>query len=310
MPFRQAIDNIGLVNRGDDAFAIDAILRHHGLFASWRQLPSTGIANRIYATDTVVIRVALDDAEALADANTERVAAPVVHAAGVLTPRLLAADDSQRLIATPYSIWERVHGEALGQYARRTPVPQSTWQAIGRELARLHTEVRACPDPHGWLDAPAVGDPREALTVLARIGRLETQTLRSLDAWMGRLERLRTGTAPVRFVHDDLHEMNLMCRSDGSLAALIDWGDAGWGDPALDFLALPIDSMTIALGAYEEIAPDVLGDDVEARILWARLAGALERLIMDPRRDEDLKELMRFVAGPPSRWDAFAASIV
>jgi len=310
VPFRQAIDTIGLVNSGDDAFAIDAILRHHGLVASWRQLQPTGIANRIYATDDVVIRVALDDAEALSDARTEWVAAPVAHAAGVLTPRLIAADHSRRLIATPYSIWERVHGEALGQFARRAPVPQSTWQTIGRELARLHTEVRDCPDPHGWLEAHGPDDPREALTVLARVGRLETQTVRSLEAWMSRLERQLAGTAPVRFVHGDLHEMNLMCRSDGALAALIDWGDAGWGDPTLDFAALPVDSMTIALEAYEEIAPDILGDGVEARILWARLTGALERMTMDPRRDGKLKELMRFVAGPPPRWDAFAASIV
>jgi hypothetical protein len=90
----------------------------------------------------------------------------------------------------------------------------------------------------------------------------------------------------------------------------IDWGDAGWGDPALDFAALPIDGMTIALEAYEEIAPDILGDGVEARILWARLADALERMTMDARRDGKLKELMRLVAGPPPRWSAFTASIV
>jgi aminoglycoside phosphotransferase (APT) family kinase protein len=28
--------------------------------------------------------------------------------------------------------------------------------------------------------------------------------------------------------------MNLMCARDGILLALIDWGDAGWGDPALE----------------------------------------------------------------------------
>jgi aminoglycoside phosphotransferase (APT) family kinase protein len=298
------------VSNGDDASAIDAILRHHGLHAAWRQLVSTGIANRIYATDAVVIRVALDDAEALADAHTEWVAAPVAHAAGVLTPRLIASEDSRRLVATPYSIWERVDGEALGQFARRAAVPRSTWQAIGRELARLHTEVRACPDPHGWLDTPALGDPRQALTILASAGRLDAQTARALEAWIERLQRLVAGTPPVRFVHDDLHEMNLMCRGDGALAALIDWGDAGWGDPALDFAALPVDGMTIALEALEEIAPDILGDGVEARGLWARLTGALERMTMDPRRDGKLKELVRFAAGAPPRWRAFTASIV
>jgi aminoglycoside phosphotransferase (APT) family kinase protein len=284
---------------------IDALLRAHGLAAPWEPLVATGIANRIYATRDVVIRVAHDDPEALADAHTEWLAAPAAHAAGVLTPRLIACDDSRRLVATPYSIWERVDGMALGQRARDRVVPPATWQAVGRELGRLHGEVRACPDPHGWLDEPSLGDPRPLLIALARRDQLATDLARRLEAWLARLQPLVASPAPPRFVHGDLHEMNLMCRHDGTLAALIDWGDAGWGDPALDFIYLPIDAMSEALAAHEAAAPALLGDAVEARILWARLAEALDCLGGDAPARHKLDELLRFAQSPPARWRDF-----
>ena len=73
---------------------VDAILAHHGLQGPWQQLPATGIANRIYATDDLVLRIAVEGQEALDDARTESVAAPVAGAAGVCVPRLVAFDDS------------------------------------------------------------------------------------------------------------------------------------------------------------------------------------------------------------------------
>jgi aminoglycoside phosphotransferase (APT) family kinase protein len=293
------------MKRDDDC--IDAILREHGIAAPWQPMFSTGIANRVYATDEIVLRVSLDEPDALADAHTEWVAAPVAHAAGVLTPRLIAVDDSRRLTATPYSIWERVHGESMGQFVHHAVVPISTWHAVGTELARLHSEVRACPDPHGWLDTPSLGDPRAAIERLARDNRIAAPTVLAVEDWLLRLEPLLGGAPPPRFVHDDLHDMNLMCRADGSLAALIDWGDAGWGDPALDFGAIPIHAMPAALEAYERVAPETLGEAVEARILWARLEGALGRMISDPRRTGKWQELVRFMREPPPRWRSFAA---
>jgi hypothetical protein len=123
---------------------VDAILAHHGLQGPWQQLPATGIANRIYATDDLVLRIAVEGQEALDDARTESVAAPVARAAGVCVPRLVAFDDSGTVVARPYSLSERVHGETLGLF---TPEPHScpaTWQAVGRQLALLHNLVQDC----------------------------------------------------------------------------------------------------------------------------------------------------------------------
>ena len=270
---------------------------------------STGIANRIYATKEFVLRIALDEPDALADARTEWIAAPVARAAGVLTPRLVACDDSRRLTKTLYSIWERVAGEPLGLFGRHARIPLSTWQSLGTELARLHTAVTACPDPNGWLDTPSLGDPREALTTLIAANRLAAPIATALATWLDRLQRAIVAAPAPRFLHDDLHEMNILVAADGSLAALIDWGDAGWGDPALDFAAVPIDAMTSALESYERLAPELLGDAVEARILWARLDDALGRLALDARRSGKLQELVRFVNAPPPRWRPFVAPL-
>ena len=77
-----------------DSELIEALFARHGASGPWEQLSSTGVANRIFATNDVVLRVATDHPEAVPDARTESVAAPAAHAAGVLTPRLIAFDDT------------------------------------------------------------------------------------------------------------------------------------------------------------------------------------------------------------------------
>src|SRR5262249_28853169 len=49
----------------------DAITSAHGILGRWRELPATGVANRIYVTRDVVLRVASDHPDAIADAQKE-----------------------------------------------------------------------------------------------------------------------------------------------------------------------------------------------------------------------------------------------
>jgi hypothetical protein len=44
---------------------VDEILAHHGIQGPWATLESTGVANRIYATNDVVLRIATDHPEAV-----------------------------------------------------------------------------------------------------------------------------------------------------------------------------------------------------------------------------------------------------
>jgi aminoglycoside phosphotransferase (APT) family kinase protein len=260
---------------------VDDILSHHGLHAPWTILPATGVANRIYATRDVVLRVATDHPEARPDARTESVAAPIARAAGVLTPRLLAFDDSRRLADRPYTIWERIHGETLGLMQPGAPSP-STWIGVVEQLAMLHRGVDACPDPNRWLDEPErERDLRPLLARVASAGHLTRHEADDVEQWMRALEPAIAVTPTPRFLHDDIHAMNVMCTADGTLLAILDWGDAGWGDPTLDFARIPLAAVPAALAVYERAAPGLLGERPEARILWDKLHHALDDLIDD-----------------------------
>ena len=120
----------------------------------WEPLRSTGLANRIYATRDVVLRVSTDHPDGVVDARTESVAAPVARAAGILTPRLIAFDDSRTLVDRPFSLWERVDGETFGLIELDHRQMADAWRDVGRELSRLHHRIKECPDPQGYLDEP------------------------------------------------------------------------------------------------------------------------------------------------------------
>lgn len=133
---------------------VATILDSYGVRGPWRRLPSTGIANHIYATHDVVLRVATDHDEAIVDALTESIAAPVALAAGILTPRLIAFDNSRKFVDRPFSLWERIHGETLGLVNLRKNARERVWREVGQEIARLHQLVRSCRDDNRYLDTP------------------------------------------------------------------------------------------------------------------------------------------------------------
>ena len=286
--------------RVDAADPVDKILSHHGICGPWAPLHATGLANRIYATADVVLRVATDHPEAIEDARTESIAAPVARAAGILVPRLIAFDDSRSLLDRPYSLWERIHGETVGMVSSDVPVRGGTWHQVGRQLAQLHDRVRECHDPNGWLDRPGRAvDLSDRVDNLLDGGHLKPAVAAEIRRWIDVLEPQISASTPTRFLHHDLHAMNLMCSGDGTLLAIIDWGDAGWGDPALDFSFMPLAALPVALAAYESEAPDYLGPSPEPRILWSRLEYALEEL---PRGARPLDDLREFLLTTPPRW--------
>lgn len=263
---------------------VDDILRLHGFSGPWQLLPATGIANRIYATADIVLRVATDHEDAVPDARTESVAAPVAHQAGILTPRLIAFDDSRTLVARPYSLWERVHGETLG-LAQLDPARQmEVWRQVGQQILQLHSTVTDCPDPDGYLDEPDRElDLHPALRRWADSGHAPQGGVRQMEELISELLPLAVRGGDGRcFLHNDLHEMNIMCTREARLLALLDWGDAGWGDPVLDFAAVPFALLPAALEGFGRENRPRLGDCPEARLVWDRLEEALDDAADDP----------------------------
>lgn len=274
---------------------VDAILAHHGIRGPWQQLPATGIANRVYATDDLVLRIAVEGSEALDDARTESVAAPVARAAGVCVPRLVAFDDSGTVVDRPYSLWERVYGETLGLFAPDPSSCPATWRAVGRQLALLHNQVRDCPDPHGWLDHPARELHLEKrVASLAAASAIDPALASELDRGAKALRPAVEVSLARRFLHNDVHAMNIMCARDGTLLALLDWGDAGWGDPALELAQVPFSAVPLVLQGCESEAH--LDNAVQARILWDKLCKVVEQFEKGGGRSSSLHTLLAHVS--------------
>jgi len=88
--------NKRFVSKGDNGKdPIDEILDTCVMNGPWEPRLATWLANRIYATQDVVIRVAKEHVEALRDARTESIAAPIAHKTGLSTPRIHVYDESR-----------------------------------------------------------------------------------------------------------------------------------------------------------------------------------------------------------------------
>jgi len=279
-----------------DRVLVDAMFARHRISGPRVALPATGIANRIYATDQVVLRLATDHPESVSDARTESVAAPVAHAAGILTPRMVAFDDSRSLVDRPYSLWERVHGATLGLIELDHCQLAEVWRQVGRQLFRLHDRVRACADPNGYLDTPGRDlDLLPLLNHLANARRLDAGTALEIEWLITELAPHIAANVDVRFIHNDIHEMNVMCTPAGEFLAIIDWGDAGWGDPTLDFAAIPLPAISYAREGYESESAGALGAYPEARFIWDRLRDSMEAVRDDRARSIPLEAFHRFL---------------
>lgn len=264
---------------------VDEILRTLRLAGPWQPLAHSGIAKKIYVTDRVVIGIASDHRSGVSDLRTESVAAPIVRAAGIRAPAMLAFDDTRALIDRPWAVWERVPGTPLRERWPRYVDAAPSWRAVGAELRKLHDTVTRAPDPRGWLDAHARAvDPRASLPDLP----LSDDQRTWLDRVAARLEPHTRRAVTPRFLHGDCHGMNVIVGDDGALHALIDWGDAGWGDPAIDLAELPVDAWRLALEGY-----GALGDDAIPLLLWQRLDYALAHLAQPKPRAARLDELAR-----------------
>lgn len=124
--------------------------------------------------------------------------------------------------------------------------------------ASLGAFVRACRDVPG-MDGPVATDGRGAPLAsmdewvrrwTARADPAEVSHDAVLAVWEDALAAPAYDGEP-RWFHGDLHEGNLLVR-DGRLAAVIDWGCAGRGDPAIELNAMWGDLPRAAAEPYRE----------------------------------------------------------
>ena len=108
------------------------------------------------------------------------------------------------------------------------PLPAEEVAGLIRSLRAV--DLRGAPEPAGGRNRPLAALEeyvRDALTRVDAPGALELwEQAAQAPQWEG----------PRVWIHCDLDARNVLVR-DGRLAAVLDWGGAGAGDPALDVMA-------------------------------------------------------------------------
>lgn len=290
-----------------------AITERHGLGRRpITRLPDIGIFNAIYAVgDDVILRIPRDHPAHVAALSKEIVAVPAARLAGVCTPRIVAFDDSRELLPVPYSLYERVDGETLGQLHRDPAEAAGVWHAVGRDLALLHMGV-AREGPVAGLPEIRTRDLRDRPEQLAGDGYLTPVEARWFSRWLERLAPAALEGSVSCFLHGDLQDANIMVeRGTEGYLALLDWGGAGWGDPALDFAGIPLRAVPYLLEGHREVVPLPRDETAEIRILWRHLEFAIGNVRRGPQPDHSWAErplpmlldvLRFFLEDPPQPW--------
>jgi aminoglycoside phosphotransferase (APT) family kinase protein len=247
---------------------------------SIRRLESSGNVHAVFQLgNRYLLKVPRDHFRAIAETCTASVAVPAATKAGIRTGALVGFDDSLEIISVPYTVLEYVEGRAVVASSTVAPSDEVIWTGVGRELATLHTSVGEVDDPNGWLeewgrdlDYPGLlAGLVDAGVVADHLVSWFDELLATLRPAVERADRYR------RFVHGDLKPGNVL-QHQKQFQALIDWDDAGWFDPAIDFAQVPLHLVDVVLAGYRSVAPLDGDDTAEQRILWDHVMTALNEL--------------------------------
>ncbi len=134
------------------------------------------------------------------------------------------------------------HWTVVSWLGGETPTPDTfDPQEWAISLGTFVRELRSVPGMDAPVKSEGRGAPLSSLddwvrTWTTRADSTEVDPAAVLAVWRDALEAPAWDGEPVWF-HGDLHEGNLLVR-DGRLSAVIDWGAAGRGDPAIELNAM------------------------------------------------------------------------
>jgi aminoglycoside phosphotransferase (APT) family kinase protein len=249
---------------------------------SVHKIPSSGSINTIYLVDDdYVVRVPRDHPGHFSQARREASVIPAVVTSGVATPRLVGFDDSCSLLPVPFMVVERTSGVDAETAGLVPPDPTTTWEELGRQLALTH---RAVPpeDVVGDVNDWETSDVHDLLDRRTSEGWISALEAKRFHAWTAELtDRLDAPPEPV-VVHGDAQMSNVLVdASSCAFGALIDWGCAHMGSPAVDFRVVPLCAVSPMLDGYAEVA-GLSATPLEADILLARLRLLFNALPLGP----------------------------
>ncbi|MFF4415616.1 phosphotransferase family protein [Streptosporangium sp. NPDC001559] len=295
-----------------------AIASRHRISAEQvRPLPQ-GVANHVFLLgDDLVLRVPRAE-RFLPDLVKESAVIPLALHVGVRTPEVIAFDDTCSVVDVPYMVLTRTRGVDLAGLEPPVADAEHLFRDVGRELGKLHW---LSPDTAPALtDVPVdndVTDPWALIDRLLQDGWIDAETARWLTGWFDRLSPHLPTNPPMVLVHGDVAPQNLLVSpKTNQLNGIVDWGDAAWADPAVDFAKMPLTGIPAMLDGYRQQTGQETSTSAptwEARVLWFHLTWALGRLKDPvPRPGERhwtappasrLLGLLRFFASaPPAPW--------
>ncbi|MEU0566951.1 aminoglycoside phosphotransferase family protein [Nonomuraea sp. NPDC005983] len=282
-----------------------------------RPLP-TGVANRVFLLgDDLVLRIPRTK-QFLPDLVKEVAVIPAALHAGVRTPEVVAFDDTCSVVDVPYMVLARAQGVDLARLELPFANTDHVFHQVGRELAKLHRL-----SPATALHLPAVPvendtpDPWALTNRLLMAGWIDAEAARWLTGWFDRLSARLPADPPLVLVHGDIAPQNLLVSPEtAQFNGIVDWGDAQWADPAVDFAKMPLTGIPAMLDGYRQETGEGTSTSTsawDARVLWFHLIWALGRLADPvPRPGERhwtappasrLLGLLRFFAStPPTPW--------
>jgi hygromycin-B 7''-O-kinase len=298
--------------------ALAAIARRHGATAeSVRPIPS-GVANHVFHLgDDLVLRIPRTG-RFLPDLVKEATVIPAARNAGVRTPDVVTFDDTCSEVSVPYMVLTRTPGVDLARLALSTAETEQVFHQVGQELAKLHrlsrtTAADLCAIPADDDSA----DPRALTLRLLAEGWIDADTSRWLTGWFDRLSAHLPPDPPQVLLHGDIAPQNLLISPDtAQLTGIVDWGDAQWADPAIEFAKTPLTGIPAMLDGYRRETGEATSPSTrswKARVLWVHLTWALARLA-DPAPNPGarhwtappasrLLSLLRFfTSSPPAPW--------
>ena len=238
----------GLVNR---------IAARHGITGEPRLLPNSGMVNEAWMLGgTHVLRIIFKD---VCDDEAEREAAvvPVVREAGIRTPALVAANLAGDIVPRPYTIYERAEGALLGHLDVDPGTCGALYHELGREIALLTRVEVPSPVMRLLRNEPAF-HAEEQLARAHALGKVTDAERDDIGAYIARLDSMLQPPARSALIHRDLHPWNLFADPESlELTAIIDWGDAAWGDPAAEFASMPMTAIEPMLAGYRSAGGEI-----------------------------------------------------
>ncbi|MEU7749224.1 aminoglycoside phosphotransferase family protein [Nonomuraea sp. NPDC049158] len=292
-----------------------AIAGRHGTIAEQvRPLPP-GAANHAFLLgDDLVLRIPRTE-RYLPDLVKEAAVIPAALRAGVRTSEVIAFDDTCSVVDVPYMVLTRTQGVDLARLDLPTADTERVFQQVGRELGKLHRLSPASAPALAAVPAEdGTPDPWALTNRLLKEGWIDAETARWLTGWFDRLSPHLPANPPKVMVHGDIAPQNLLVSpTTAQLNGIVDWGDAEWADPAVDFAKIPLTGVPAMLDGYRRETGQETTTTWEARVLWFHLTWALGRLPDPvPRPGERhwtappasrLLGLLRFFASaPPAPW--------